>query len=42
MELIKLGRKEIEEVETFTYVGSIIEKYGGTDADVKAMIGKAR
>jgi len=34
--------KEIDEVETFTYLGSIIDKHGGTDADVKAVIGKAR
>ena len=33
---------EIEEVDTFTYLGSIIEKQGGTDADVKARIDKAR
>ena len=30
------------EVETFTYQGSIIAKQGGTDADVKAKIGRTR
>ena len=42
MEPVKLEGNEIDEVETFTYLGSIIDKHGGTDADVKARIGKAR
>ncbi|VDP56926.1 unnamed protein product [Schistosoma margrebowiei] len=29
-------------VEYFTYLGSIIDEQGGSDADVKARIGKAR
>ncbi|XP_076442804.1 uncharacterized protein LOC143281480 [Babylonia areolata] len=33
---------KLEEVEAFTYLGSIIDKQGGTDADVRARIGKAR
>ncbi|XP_073668552.1 uncharacterized protein [Paramisgurnus dabryanus] len=32
----------LEEVESFTYLGSIINIQGGTDADIKARIGKAR
>ena len=32
----------LEEVETFTYLGSIVNNHGGTDAGVKARIGKAR
>ncbi|CAH2319297.1 Hypothetical predicted protein [Pelobates cultripes] len=32
----------LEEVQFFTYLGIIIEQQGGTDADVKARIGKAR
>ena len=32
----------LEEVEAFTYLGSVLDKQGGTDADVKARIGKAR
>ena len=32
----------LEEVEAFTYLGSILDKQGGTDADVQARIGKAR
>ena len=31
----------LEEVETFTYLGSIVNNDGGTDADVKARIGNA-
>ncbi|VDP80470.1 unnamed protein product [Schistosoma mattheei] len=30
-----------EGVKTFTHLGSIIDKYGGSDADVKAQTGKA-
>ncbi|XP_076452167.1 uncharacterized protein LOC143287768 [Babylonia areolata] len=33
---------KLEEVEAFTYLGSIIDKQGGTDADVRARIGKVR
>ncbi|VDO86879.1 unnamed protein product [Schistosoma margrebowiei] len=32
----------MEDVESFTYLGSIIDEQGGSDADVKARIGKAR
>ncbi|VDP41607.1 unnamed protein product [Schistosoma margrebowiei] len=32
----------LEDVESFTYMGSIIDEQGGSDADVKARIGKAR
>ena len=41
-EPISLGDTTIGEVESFTYLGSIISNQGGTDADVKARIGKAR
>ncbi|VDP29106.1 unnamed protein product [Schistosoma mattheei] len=34
--------EDLEDVKTFTYLGSIIDEYGGSDADVKARIGKAR
>ena len=36
---IMLGGSGLE--ETFTYLGSIVNNHGGTDADVKARIGKA-
>ena len=39
---VTLDGCSLEEVESFTYLGSIIDKQGGTDADVKARIGKAR
>jgi len=42
MEPVKLEGNEIDEVESFTYLGSIIDKHGGTDADVKGRISKAR
>jgi len=32
----------LEEVDSFIYLGSIVDKLGGTEADVKARIGKAR
>ena len=32
----------LKEVESFTHLGSIVDKLGGTDADVTARIGKAR
>jgi len=40
MEPVKLKGNEIDEVEAFTYLGSFIDKHGGTD--VKARISKAR
>ena len=39
---IVLGENVLEEVENFTYLGSIVNNLGGTDSDVKARIGKAR
>ena len=33
---------ELGEVESFTYLGSVMDKSGETDADVKTRIGKAR
>ncbi|VDP49555.1 unnamed protein product [Schistosoma margrebowiei] len=34
--------EDLEGVKTFTYLGSIIGEHGGSGADVKARIGKAR
>ena len=34
--------RELEEIEAFTYIGKLIDKQGGTDADVKVRTGKAR
>ena len=33
---------DLEEVEIFTYLGSNVDKSGGTDADVRVRIGKGR
>ena len=33
---------QIEEVDEFTYHGSIVSKKGGTEEDIQARIGKAR
>ena len=39
---IRLEGEALEEVESSTYLGSVVDKLGGTDADVKVQIGKAR
>ncbi|VDO97477.1 unnamed protein product [Schistosoma margrebowiei] len=39
---ITLGGETLEDVKSFTYLGSIVDEQGGSDADVKARIGKAR
>ena len=41
-ESVQLGTEPLEDIETFTYLGSMVDQKGGTDADVKARIGKAR
>ncbi|VDP39169.1 unnamed protein product [Schistosoma margrebowiei] len=38
---ITLDDETLEDFESFTYPGSIIDEQGGPDADVKARIGKA-
>lgn len=39
---ITIERQEIEEVEKFTYPGSIFSKTGGSDENIKARVSKAR
>jgi hypothetical protein len=39
---ITVQGEALEEVDSFTYLGSILDKQGGTDADVRTRIGKAR
>ncbi|VDP56134.1 unnamed protein product [Schistosoma margrebowiei] len=39
---ITIDGEDLEDVKTFTYLGSIIDEHGGSDADMKARIGKAR
>ena len=41
-EQIKIEEHALEEVESFCYLGSIIDKEGGTAAEIKARIGKAQ
>ncbi|VDO99652.1 unnamed protein product, partial [Schistosoma margrebowiei] len=36
------GKEDLKDVKTFTYLDSIIDEHGGSDADVKARIEKAR
>ena len=38
---VKLNGEDLEDVESFTYLGSIITVTGGTEEDVKCRIGKA-
>ncbi|VDO78426.1 unnamed protein product [Schistosoma curassoni] len=33
---VTFDREDLEDVKTFTYLGSIIDEHGGSDADVKA------
>ncbi|VDP10450.1 unnamed protein product [Schistosoma margrebowiei] len=39
---VTIDGEDLEDVKTFTYLGSIIDEQGGSDADVKAQIGKER
>ena len=39
---VLIAGERIEEVDEFTYLGSIMSKKGGTDEDTQARIGKAR
>ena len=39
---VLIAGERVEEVDEFTYLGSIVSKQGGTDEDIQARIGKAR
>ncbi|VDP50442.1 unnamed protein product [Schistosoma margrebowiei] len=39
---ITLDGKILEDVESFTHLGSIVDEQGGSDADIEARIGKSR
>ncbi|VDP74422.1 unnamed protein product [Schistosoma curassoni] len=39
---VTIDREDLEDVKIFTYLGSIIDEQSGSDADMKARIGKAR
>ena len=40
--MVSVAGGRIEEVDVFTYLGSIVSKKGGTDWNIHAPIGKAR
>ena len=39
---VTVDNEPIQEVDSFTYLGSILDTQGGTDRDVTARVGKAR
>ena len=39
---VTFGGEPIREVESFVYLGSVVDQQGSTDRDVLARIGKAR
>ncbi|VDP86814.1 unnamed protein product [Schistosoma mattheei] len=39
---VRIDGEDLEDVKTLTYLGSIIDENGGSDADVKARISKTR
>ena len=41
-EPVRLDDDLLEEVNSFSYLGSVVDIQGGTEADVTARIGKAR
>ena len=41
-EKVKLGNEKIDQVDSFTYLGSIISKDGWSSEDVKSRIAKAQ
>ena len=41
-ENVQIDEHDIEDVESFVYLGAYISKSGGTEEDIKARLGKAR
>ena len=41
-ENVRVDKHDIQEVESFVYLGAYISKSGGTEEDIKARLGKAR
>ena len=41
-ENVQIAEQDIEDVESFVYLGAYISKSGGTEEDIKARLGKAR
>lgn len=42
LRIMQAHQEELEEVESFTHLGSVVDKQGGTDTDMKTRIGKAQ
>ena len=42
IDAIKLDGEALEEVDIYTYLGSVVRKDGGSDRDIQARVGKAR
>ncbi|XP_056022193.1 uncharacterized protein LOC130055047 [Ostrea edulis] len=40
--LVTVGDEPIKEIESFIYLGSVMDRQGGTDRDIKSRIGKER
>ena len=41
IDAIKLDGEALEEVDIYTYLGSVVGKDGGSDKDIQARVGKA-
>lgn len=41
-ENVRVDKHDIEDVESFVYLGEYISKTGGTEKDIKAKLGKGR
>jgi len=39
---IRIEGEEVEDVESFVYLGSVLDKHGGTEADIKRPLALAR
>lgn len=39
---IRIDKEEVEDVESFVYLGSVLDKHGGTEADIKRPLALAR
>ena len=39
---VSIDGKDVEDVDSFTYLGSIVNKTGGAEQDITARVGKAR
>ena len=42
MDYIRIEGEEVEDVESFVYLGSVLDKLGGAEADIKRQLALAR